>query len=106
MRSRYSAWVLAQHDHLLRTWHPRTRPPQVRPVPGLRWTGLEVRASTGGGPGESSGTVTFAASYVGADGPGVLAETSRFERRGGRWLYLDDAEASPEVPDRPTEGER
>jgi len=85
MRSRYSAFVLCDEAHLLRTWHPRTRPPRVEPGPRTRWTGLEVLGTTGGSAFHTTGTVTFRASYRG----GSLHERSRFERVGGAWAYVD-----------------
>ena len=42
MRSRYTAFVRGNEDHLFRTWHPATRPSDVRPDPGITWLGLEV----------------------------------------------------------------
>ena len=89
MRSRYTAYVLDRQDHLARTWHPRTRPDDLSPQPGLIWTGLEVLATEAGGAGDETGTVTFRARYRIRNGEQVLAETSRFERRGGRWVYVD-----------------
>lgn len=85
MRSRYTAHVHGHAEHLWRTWHPRTRPPQVEPDRDVRWTGLVVHAVRAGGPDDTTGTVEFTASHAG----GELHEASRFERRGGRWLYLD-----------------
>jgi SEC-C motif-containing protein len=78
MRSRYTAFVVGDADHLFRTWHPRTRPDDVSPDPATRWTGLEVLAATGD-------TVEFVASWEG----GRMHELSRFEQRGGRWVYVD-----------------
>jgi SEC-C motif domain protein len=82
MRSRYAAYAVGATDHLFRTWHPRTRPEDLAPDPGLTWTGLEILGS-----GED--WVEFAASYERAGRPGRLAERSRFERRAGRWVYVD-----------------
>ena len=42
MRSRYTAFVRGDADHLFRTWHPRTRPEHVLGTPGTTWTGLEI----------------------------------------------------------------
>lgn len=98
MRSRYSAYAVGERDYLLRTWHPTTRPAAVDlEDPGtLRWVGLVVHASSA--PAEAdqtgAGTVDFSASFERQDSAGriehgVLREHSRFERRGGRWLYRD-----------------
>ncbi len=50
MRSRYTAYALGLDDHVFRTWHPRTRPDDLAPDPGVGWTGLEVLATEAGGP--------------------------------------------------------
>ena len=92
MRSRYAAYVLGLGDHLFRTWHPRTRPDDVTPATDLTWLGLEVLSTEGGGEGDDSGTVEFRARYRHRDSDEhVLAEASRFVRRGGRWVYVDGA---------------
>jgi SEC-C motif-containing protein len=85
MRSRYSAFVVGEEAYLLRTWHPRTRPPRVELDPRTRWTGLEVLGTTGGSTFHTTATVTFRASYRG----GSLHERSRFERVDGAWAYVD-----------------
>jgi SEC-C motif-containing protein len=89
MRSRYAAYALGRTDHVFRTWHPRTRPDDLTPDPGVTWTGLEVLATGAGGPGDDTGVVEFRAHLRTAAGPQVLHETSCFERRGGRWVYVD-----------------
>ncbi len=89
MRSRYAAYALGRLDYVFRTWHPRTRPPDVDPTPGLRWTGLKVLSTEGGADGAEAGMVEFEAAYVTGQGPGTLHERSRFVRRAGRWVYLD-----------------
>ncbi|MGW1625687.1 YchJ family protein [Streptomyces sp. NPDC002172] len=85
MRSRYSAFVKRDEPYLLRTWHPRTRPARLDLDPGMRWTGLEILATTDGSAFHSTGTVTFRASFR----DGSLLERSRFERVDGAWVYLD-----------------
>ena len=82
MRSRYSAYAVGDLDHLFRTWHPRTRPTDLTPDPGLRWTGLTVVAA-----GED--WVEFVAAYERGGRAGELRERSRFEQRAGRWVYVD-----------------
>lgn len=88
MRSRFAAYARGRSDYVFRTWHPRTRPPDVEPAPGLRWTGLRVLDVEGGGLDDTEGTVEFEAAYEDGNGPGVLHERSRFVRRRARWLYL------------------
>lgn len=89
MRSRYAAYALGRLDHVYRTWHPRTRPDDLAPTPGTRWTGLTVRATEAGQPSDDEGVVEFDAAYRTESGPGVLHERSRFAWRAGRWYYLD-----------------
>jgi SEC-C motif-containing protein len=82
MRSRYSAFALGDAGYLLRTWHPRTRPAELRLDADLTWLSLQVVAATGD-------TVEFIARYRGPSGRGFQREVSRFVRHGDRWFYLD-----------------
>ena len=96
MRSRYSAFVVLDEAYLLRTWHSSRRPHRLSLDPDLRWTGLEVIASTGGGVLEPIGMVEFRASYLPPDGgstPQVQYGYSRFVREEGHWTYLDEVDA-------------
>ena len=87
MRSRYTAYAVHSDDHLFRTWHPRTRPDQVAPEPGLTWTGLEVLDVQQADDGTA--TVEFRATWTWQGRRGVLHERSTFAQRGGRWVYVD-----------------
>lgn len=103
MRSRYSAFALAEIDYLLRT-QPSEQPLKERrrsleaSCRQLRWRALEILATEAGGPGDLEGTVTFAAHYSARGQQGVLQERSRFGREAGRpdgaWLYLEALELS------------
>ena len=103
MRSRYSAFALAEIEHLLRT-QPSEQPVQAwrRSLQAscrqLRWRGLEIVATEAGGPDDLEGTVTFIAHYSAGAERGTLRECSRFGREGGRpdgpWLYLEAIELS------------
>jgi SEC-C motif domain protein len=88
MRSRYSAYVVGDADHVFRTWHPRTRPRDLT-LPDVDWQGLEVVRTLDGGPDDDTGVVEFEARSRDAAGEHVLHETSRFVRRAGRWVYVD-----------------
>lgn len=90
MRSRYSAYALGRVDYLLATWHPRTRPPRdaLIPNPATRWLGLTIRRHEVTGP--DCAIVEFIArSKTGGASAMRLHETSRFEREGGIWRYVD-----------------
>lgn len=89
MRSRYAAYAKGLPDYLFRTWHPRTRPPRVTVDLETTWRGLDISDVVDGEAGDQRGEVEFTARYVTAGRPGALHERSRFERRAGRWFYLD-----------------
>jgi SEC-C motif-containing protein len=89
MRSRYSAFALGDDAYLLATWHPATRPRALDLDREVRWTGLDVLATTGGSLLSAEGTVEFRAHYVVNGTAGAQHENSRFVRDGGQWRYLD-----------------
>ncbi|NUS42913.1 MAG: hypothetical protein HOQ24_04395 [Mycobacteriaceae bacterium] len=89
MRSRFSAFAVADTDYLLATWHPSTRPRRVDLEPGWRWIRLDILDTVDGTPFHTTGEVSFRAHYTQHGRPGVLAEHSRFRTESGRWLYLD-----------------
>src|SRR4051794_15063507 len=64
MRSRYSAFAVGDAGYLSATWHPDTRPRSVELDPDVRWTGLDVLASTRGSMLDAEGTVEFTAHYI------------------------------------------
>jgi SEC-C motif-containing protein len=89
MRSRYSAFVEANADYLLATWHPDTRPSRVRFDPGQRWLGLSIKSTLAGTESDREGTVEFVARFK-VNGKGHrLHEVSRFEQIEGLWYYRD-----------------
>lgn len=88
MRSRYSAYVVDDLEYVRETWDPRTRPSRLDPKPpDLRWLGLEVRRHVQ--DGDHHATVEFVARYKSGGRATRLHEVSRFERRDGRWIYVD-----------------
>lgn len=99
MRSRYTAFATGDVDHLVRSWHPRTRPEQFALDAATTWTGLTVVGTERGGVDDEDGVVEFVARYTepSATGSravsrGELHEVSRFARRAGRWVYVDGDE--------------
>jgi SEC-C motif domain protein len=89
MRSRYSAFAVGDPAYLLATWHPGTRPEELELDAGVRWTGLDVLATDGGGLLATEGTVEFRASWRDGAQRGEQHEVSRFVREDGAWRYLD-----------------
>jgi len=86
MRSRYSAYVMGEDGYLLATWHPRTRPDEVILDPVVEWAGLEILDVVDGEEDDETGMVEFVARF---EGGGRLHERSTFQRRAGRWVYVD-----------------
>ncbi|MCV7027381.1 SEC-C domain-containing protein [Mycolicibacterium novocastrense] len=89
MRSRYAAFAKGVEDYLFTTWHPRTRPLDVTVDREMAWTGLAISDVVAGSEGDQHGEVEFTARYIHAGRPGAMHERSRFERRAGRWFYVD-----------------
>ena len=95
MRSRYTAFALADAAYLLATWHPSTRPATLRPEPGVQWRRLRILNTTAGGVDDATGEVEFQAFWRVLPSPGrerdggVLHEHSRFRSENGRWFYVD-----------------
>lgn len=91
MRSRYTAYVDANSDYLIRTWHPSTQPQDLsfdRDV-GVKWLGLKILSVNAGGEGDDTGEVEFVARYKQQGRAVRLHENSRFVRHQGAWLYVD-----------------
>lgn len=97
MRSRYTAFALGRIAHLLRTWDAATRPASLDIDPGVVWRGLRIVDTWAGGPDDDAGVVEFRAAYRDAHGVAVLAERSRFVRRGDDWRYVGPEEVSASV---------
>lgn len=89
MRSRFTAFARGDAAHLAATWATEQRPTTIRLDPDRRWTALEIVDTAAGRQLDATGVVEFRASYVDGDGPGVVAERSRFAREAGRWVYVD-----------------
>jgi SEC-C motif-containing protein len=85
MRSRFAAYVRRDERYLMRTWHPRTRPAQMRLDGTPSWLRLTVLATADGRDDDRTGEVEFQAFHEG----GTLYERSRFVRRAGHWVYVD-----------------
>ena len=89
MRSRYSAFAVGDPAYLLATWHPLTRPDSLELDPATVWNRLDIESVSRGGPFDRTGVVEFTA--YGRTGAERMRqhETSRFERVGRVWLYVD-----------------
>jgi SEC-C motif-containing protein len=103
MRSRYSAYALAQGrapttpaivEYLMQTWHPSSASGELELGP-LNWTGLEILHEETNG---DAGVVEFVAHHKVNGRAGKLHEVSRFVREGGAWCYIDGVIA-PDIRD-------
>lgn len=89
MRSRFTAFARGDAAHLLRTWHPSTRPARLELDDDIRWTRLDILETAQGGPFDREGDVLFEAFFREAGVAGSMRERSRFVREGREWLYVD-----------------
>ncbi len=86
MRSRYSAFVLANGDYLMATHHKSTRPIKekkaiVKWAKSVQWLKLEILEST-------ESTVKFNAYFFENGAPDHIAENSKFVKENNQWFYL------------------
>jgi SEC-C motif-containing protein len=98
MRSRYSAYVLADQnpaliDYLLQSWHTATRPQNLN-LGGdnaAKWLGLQIKRHQN--IDAENAVVEFVARYKPANNLAGKAErlheTSRFKHIENRWYYVD-----------------
>ncbi|MEM8767521.1 MAG: YchJ family metal-binding protein [Pseudomonadota bacterium] len=89
MRSRYTAYTLAETDYLLASWDTSTRPARLELDEAQRWLGLKILGTEGGGTEDFEGTVEFVARYKLAGRGYRLHEISRFRRTPTGWRYLE-----------------
>ena len=93
MRSRYSAFVLANGDYLMQTHHRSTRPISekkeiVKWAKSVQWIKLEVLETTKGLENDTEATVTFNAYFYNAKKVEVIHEKSAFIKENNHWKYL------------------
>ena len=93
MRSRYSAFVLANGDYLMQSHHSSTRPlKDKKAITGwaksVTWVKLEIIDKTKGGAQDEEGTVTFDAYYYENGKLEIIHEKSVFKKEDTHWTYL------------------
>ena len=86
MRSRYSAFVLADGDYLMQTHHKSTRPLTekkaiVNWAKSVSWLKLDVLEVT-------TDTVKFNAHFFENQKSDFIHENSKFVKEDGVWFYL------------------
>lgn len=90
MRSRYTAFTLADSTYLLKSWASETKPStlNVEDESVIQWIGLDIEECTNGGLLDMDGSVTFTASFISSGQLCHLHEKSNFIKRDGHWYYL------------------
>lgn len=93
MRSRYSAYVKRNYLHLQRTLSAAQRADFSEKdarawAESSEWLGLEIKATTGGGVDDQTGTVDFVANFRTNGEERRHIEKAEFGREDGRWVYV------------------
>lgn len=101
MRSRYSAFVLGNIDHVERTHAPEigddfNRAEAERTASDVEWLGLEVLSASEAG---DAGTVEFSIRFRRDGQEFGQYELASFRRDDGRWLYVS-GKVGPKPPPR------
>jgi SEC-C motif-containing protein len=90
MRSRFTAYALANTDYIMATWDKASQPEKNQiSDESLVWQRLQIVDIKKGGINDSKGIVEFKAYYLNKGEDYMLHEVSRFAKTDGRWLYID-----------------
>ncbi|TKG94266.1 Sec-C motif domain protein [Puteibacter caeruleilacunae] len=93
MRSRYSAFTLANTDYLMFSHHRTTRNPRERKAikawaQSVQWMGLTIIDTVDGTASDNSGIVEFRALFMEDGKMQQIHERSRFSKEKGVWKYV------------------
>lgn len=93
MRSRYTAFTLANSDYLMRSHSAKTRPVKERKsiekwAKSVVWMGLTILDTQAGKASDEVGFVEFKALYLENGKPQQIHEKSLFQRENGKWVYV------------------
>ena len=93
MRSRYSAFVLANGDFLMKSHHSKTRPTSEKKAivawaKSVNWVKLEIIETSNGLENDADGTVTFNAYFYEHGKIDIIHEKSAFIKENNHWKYL------------------
>ena len=100
MRSRYTAYTLQNIDYLAATLDTNELRDFDKEGTAMwardsTWMGLEIVATTAGGPNDKDGTVEFKARSRRDGVTQEHHEVSRFQKIDGAWLYSGGKEVGP-----------
>ncbi|RKD98478.1 YchJ family protein [Marinifilum flexuosum] len=106
MRSRYSAFVIADITYILKTYSSKTRPlNQEKEIldwaKSVEWQRLEVINTNKGNSTDVNGHVEFKAYYKEDGIDQCLHENSFFEKENEQWVYVSGEYPKEEKPNLP-----
>jgi len=92
MRSRYTAFTMADGAYLMRSHHSHTRPVKERKsidawAKSVHWMGLVILGAQAGEAPDNTGYVEFRALYLEGGKMQQIHEKSLFKREHGKWVY-------------------
>ena len=100
MRSRYTAYTLAEIDYLFKTSGPRVRrefdaESSRKWAQSAEWKGFEILRAEGGAASDTRGVIEFVARYQVKDTPFEHHEIAQFERLDNIWRFMDGQIVGP-----------
>lgn len=96
MRSRYTAYVFADIDYLMKSHHSSTRPigeknEILKWTKAVEWNMLVVTQTVKGLASDNEGVVAFTAYFTENGLAKQLQEVSKFVKENDHWVYLGEA---------------
>lgn len=93
MRSRYTAFTMANGEYLMKSHHITTRPIKEKKeivawAKSVEWIKLEIESSSKGLILDNEGTVKFKAFFKERGKLKCIEEHSKFVKENGIWYYL------------------
>lgn len=90
MRSRYTAFTLADNQYLMNSWAKETRPKEIHTEDdNIQWLSLEIKECEDGTSNDTKGFVNFTARFLSGGHFCKLHERSSFIKENNLWCYLD-----------------
>ncbi|AZQ64916.1 Sec-C motif domain protein [Flammeovirga pectinis] len=94
MRSRYTAFTMANGNYLHKSHYSKTRPTSKaerrdteRWAKAVQWIKLDILNVIDGKEEDATGVVEFKAYYLDKHLPGIIHEKSTFRKENGHWVY-------------------
>ncbi|MFT5602715.1 MAG: SEC-C motif-containing protein [Flavobacteriales bacterium] len=93
MRSRFTAFTMANGDYLMSSHHTSTRPESEKDeivswAKSVKWLHLEIINTIAGQESDTKGTVEFKAHFKEGFFKRNIHENSKFIKEDGKWVYL------------------